>query len=380
MPLPGFLFDRMRADIRQQMDGVLALSGQLSRHRLTPDAEACVQSVAEAALNVRRLLEAVEDLRALEGGVRFDPQPTALRELMDGVNERWRRKAAALNVTLLVSYDGDPEASAMADSQRLMQLFDGFISEALSGRSRGAVEASLTVLNTEAGVRLVGRVRGGREAAWDSDPDLRFRAVEARLGLEAALGVLLARRILADLKGDVRLQANAGAPDTAVFELEMASVATAAPTHASAGGPARPIHILVVDDNATNRMVAQSLVEMFNCTSEAAEDGVEAVEAAARGRFDLILTTALDQAYQRADQRYRNWCKALAIPLSVILAMIAAFLGIRVAQQASREVLLFELLVALAILAFSLQFLASGGQRTLIAALAAAFAFASLAL
>ena len=289
MPLPGFLFDRMRADIRQQMDGVLALSGQLSRHRLTPDAEACVQSVAEAALNVRRLLEAVEDLRALEGGVRFDPQPTALRELMDGVNERWRRKAAALNVTLLVSYDGDPEAGAMADSQRLMQLFDGFISEALSGRSRGAVEASLTVLNTEAGVRLVGRVRGGREAAWDSDPDLRFRAVEARLGLEAALGVLLARRILADLKGDVRLQANAGAPDTAVFELEMASVATAAPTHASAGGPARPIHILVVDDNATNRMVAQSLVEMFNCTSEAAEDGVEAVEAAARGRFDLIL-------------------------------------------------------------------------------------------
>src|SRR5262249_52740196 len=53
--------------------------------------------------------------------------------------------------------------------------------------------------------------------------------------------------------------------------------------------PARAAHVLVVDDNATNRMVAQSLVEMFECTSESAEDGVEAVEAVRSGRFDLIL-------------------------------------------------------------------------------------------
>jgi len=48
-------------------------------------------------------------------------------------------------------------------------------------------------------------------------------------------------------------------------------------------------HVLVVDDNATNRMVAEALCEMFDCTSETAEDGVEAVEAARTGRFDLIL-------------------------------------------------------------------------------------------
>jgi hypothetical protein len=42
------------------------------------------------------------------------------------------------------------------------------------------------------------------------------------------------------------------------------------------------------------------------------------------GRFDLLLTTLLDQAYQRADQRYRNCAKALAVPIAVILALIAA--------------------------------------------------------
>ena len=48
-------------------------------------------------------------------------------------------------------------------------------------------------------------------------------------------------------------------------------------------------HILIVDDNATNRVVAQALCEMFGCTSAHAEDGVEAVEAVKSGRFDLVL-------------------------------------------------------------------------------------------
>lgn len=42
------------------------------------------------------------------------------------------------------------------------------------------------------------------------------------------------------------------------------------------------------------------------------------------GRFDLLLTTLLDQAYQRADQRYRNTAKIVAIPVSVAIALAAA--------------------------------------------------------
>jgi hypothetical protein len=45
------------------------------------------------------------------------------------------------------------------------------------------------------------------------------------------------------------------------------------------------------------------------------------------GRFDLLLTTLLDQAYQRADQRYRNAAKVAAIPVSVALAVAAACLA-----------------------------------------------------
>jgi hypothetical protein len=44
------------------------------------------------------------------------------------------------------------------------------------------------------------------------------------------------------------------------------------------------------------------------------------------GRFDLVLTTIIGQAYQRADQQYRNIAKILAIPFAVGLSLTAAFL------------------------------------------------------
>lgn len=44
------------------------------------------------------------------------------------------------------------------------------------------------------------------------------------------------------------------------------------------------------------------------------------------GRFDLLLNTLLDQAYQRADQRYRNAARAMAVPVAVVLAVVGAYL------------------------------------------------------
>jgi two-component system, sensor histidine kinase len=289
MSLPEFFFDRVTADIRQQMDGMLALTDQLARQRLTADGEACVASVVEAAQGVRRMLDTALDLKNVSTeGLHLDLQPIRLREVMDEIEARWQPRAAAAGVTLLVSYDGDPEAAAMVDRKRLLQIFDGFIGEAVGAQARGAVEAGLFAHCDAEGVRLEGRVRGPRDSGWDEkDAQARIRIIEERLGLEVALGAMLARRLLTCMNGQLRKEANAGASDTAAFvmRLDLIPETVAAPTEDTG----RAAHILVVDDNATNRMVAQSLVEMFDCTSESAEDGEEAVEAARSGRFDLIL-------------------------------------------------------------------------------------------
>src|SRR5262249_51193168 len=120
MALPDFFFERVTSDIRQQMEGVLALTEQLGRHRLAADAEACVASIAETAAGVRSMLACAIDLRTVNThGLALATSPVGLRELMDEVQARWQPRAADASVTLLVSYDGDPEAAVMADRTRL---------------------------------------------------------------------------------------------------------------------------------------------------------------------------------------------------------------------------------------------------------------------
>ncbi|MDP3173232.1 MAG: response regulator [Phenylobacterium sp.] len=287
MSLSEFFIERVASEIRQQMDGILALANRASRQPLPADAQTSVAGLVEHAESVRRMLDDALDLRTIDSdGVTFDLQATRLRELMDEMSERWSRRAADLGVTLLVAYDGEPEACALIDSKRLIQVFDGFISQAAASGGRGAIEASLHAVRDGERLRLEGRIRGGGEAVVDTRSELID--IEARYGVEAALATALSWRIVEAANGAVRREANAGAGETMVFEFT-AECATdeveAQDNHASA----RAAHVLVVDDNATNRMVAQTLCEMFDCTSETAEDGVEAVEAAKTGRFDLIL-------------------------------------------------------------------------------------------
>jgi HAMP domain-containing protein len=43
-------------------------------------------------------------------------------------------------------------------------------------------------------------------------------------------------------------------------------------------------------------------------------------------RFDLILTALLDEVYQRSDNLYRNWTRAIAALVAVILAILAGLI------------------------------------------------------
>jgi hypothetical protein len=67
-----------------------------------------------------------------------------------------------------------------------------------------------------------------------------------------------------------------------------------------------------VDPDALKN-VAQKLASIEALTPE---------ESDAYGRFDLALSAMVDRAYERADQFYRNSCKALASVIAVGLALL----------------------------------------------------------
>jgi CheY-like chemotaxis protein len=280
----GFV-ELISRELRSPMNGVLAVAELLQRQPLPVDAKPFVRTIIESCHGmVTALDDALELSRAEAGEMTLDPRPVRLRELMDGVQDRWHERAAQDGVNLAVAYDGEPELMAELDPARVEQVFDGLISVALTQSRQDAIEASLTAHRSGIGLRLTGRVRdtGGAFAASG------LGARGSRGGAKPGIGVTLCRRIVERLGGEIRLEANIGAGATIVFDFPAAE-AIADSDVATTVAAKRAAHVLVVDDNATNRMVAEALCEMFDCTSECAEDGVEAVEAARSGRFDLIL-------------------------------------------------------------------------------------------
>ncbi len=279
-------------EIRTPMNGVLAVAELLRRQPLSSDSQAYVRTIIESShATLRALNDALDLARANTASLALNTAPSVLRDVMDKVQGGWEARAAQNGVTLLVAYDGDPDLAAVIDAERVRQVFDGLIETALTLNRRGAIEASLQASRTADGLRLIGRVRdagGGLTAArlssLFSDP-----AGSTDGGGQTRLGLALCRRIVERMAGVVRAEANVGAGATIAFEFlaPEAIPEVEAPLRPAAGQ--RGAHVLVVDDNATNRMVAEALCEMFDYTSECVVDGVEAVDAARTGRFDLIL-------------------------------------------------------------------------------------------
>ena len=288
------LVERMATDINHHLDGVLAITERLEQQRLTPDASAFVRAIGDTSRDMGSMLgRAIELHRSALGQLPMAPTPVRLRDLADAVEARWSARAAEGGSTLLFSYDGDPECGVEVDGERLLQVFDALIESALAS-GRGVIEACLQARIGVDGVSLGGSVRDNATGLAEDrlarvfEP-LGASRIEDRTEMALGVGMALAHRIVRSLGGEVRAEVNRGAGLTVRFAFVAPSAETGAAPAAEPTIDARAAHILIVDDNATNRMVAEALCDMFECTSEQAVDGLEAVDMARSGRFDLIL-------------------------------------------------------------------------------------------
>jgi signal transduction histidine kinase/AmiR/NasT family two-component response regulator len=287
----------MADELRMPMNGVLAVADLLRRQPLSPQSLAHVATIVESSGTVLRVLEDALDLaRAEAGELELSPTATPLRALMDDVQTVWAPRASRDNVTLLVSYEGDTEMAALVDGTRLTQLFNTLIGNALSFARDGVVEAGLKAVAEGNRIRLEGRIRDDGAGVEPDRIDTVFDPFILGSGQGGTgLGLAICRQIVDCMGGRIWAEKNPGRGTTFAFDLDVdrteieATTATGIEHLDREGDRAGSPHILIVDDNGTNRVVAQALCEMFGCTSETAEDGVEALEAVQERRFDLIL-------------------------------------------------------------------------------------------
>jgi len=117
----------------------------------------------------------------------------------------------------------------------------------------------------------------------------------------SGLGLAISKRLAEQMGGEIDVTSTLGTGSTFSFRLTLPIAETVASPpeqnddsiYASLqhriAAYGRPLRVLVVDDNPTNRIVATKMLRDFDIQTDTACDGAEAVTAAGRFNYDLIL-------------------------------------------------------------------------------------------
>jgi len=286
----------MSHEIRTPLNGVLAVAEIIKRKSEQPDLTPFIETILESGGTLLRLLNDALDLsRAEAAGLELDEAPLEVARILEDAASLWNAQAELKGLTVSAVYDGPADLWVLADSVRLRQVLNNLVGNALKFTAQGGVAVRMTAEPDGDYVRLSGEVVDtGPGIPDDRLEDIFAPFLQTEEGVRqggAGLGLAVCRQIVERMNGTIRATAGRAEGARFVFEIPLHGlpaphVAAEAPSTVEAGDG---VHVLIVDDNATNRMVAQTLVEMFGCSSENVDNGEDAVRAVAGGRFDLVL-------------------------------------------------------------------------------------------
>jgi signal transduction histidine kinase len=285
-------------EIRTPLNGVLAIADILERKLAQPELAPYVQTIQDSGQTLLRLLTDALDLsRAEAGRLDLNEEPFHLAGLLDDVASLWAARADAKGIGLAFSYEGLEGQWALGDAVRIKQILNNLISNALKFTERGGVEVALSCVRQDMLLDVEGQVRDtGSGVPADRLAQIFQPFSQTEAGVReggAGLGLSICQQLVEQMGGEIEAQRNTGPGSTFVFRIPLYDVPASAPgptpRAAETIADGKSIRVLIADDNATNRLVACTLCEMFGADAHAVEDGEAAVEAAAAGGFDLIL-------------------------------------------------------------------------------------------
>lgn len=289
----------MSHEIRTPMNGVLGVLHLLKNEKLSDDGRRLLTEALGCGEMLAELLNDIIDFSKIEAGkLELSAEPVCPAELLRGVADMLRAQAEAKDLYLRVEASDDL-GWAVSDPLRLRQALFNLIGNAVKFTLEGGVVARLSGkrmdgpggerlrlrfeiddtgvgIGEEAGARLFERFRQG-----DGSTTRRFGG--------SGLGLAICRRLAEMMGGEVGFESQLGHGST--FWLEVEAQACAAPDQQEAEQDAslfKGLRVLLVEDNATNQLIATRMLEALGAQVTAAEDGAQGLAAARQG-FDLIL-------------------------------------------------------------------------------------------
>jgi PAS domain S-box-containing protein len=282
----------MSHEIRTPMNGVMGVLHLLKNERLSEDGRGLLEEALNCGAMLAELLNDVIDFSKIEAGrLELASEPVNPCDLLRGVVRLLEPQANAKGLQVVVDTDCSGRW-VRSDPVRLRQALFNLIGNAVKFTEKGHV--AVRCRSPEPGLlRFEVEDTGvGIPAEAQSRLFQRFNQADASTTRKfggSGLGLAITRRLAEMMNGQVGFTSREGEGSTFWFEVR-AEAAQAAPEAVElSDGVLEGVRVLVVEDNATNRLIATKLLENMGASVETADDGYLGVEAAARGGFDLIL-------------------------------------------------------------------------------------------
>ena len=288
-------------EVRTPLNGVVGMLDLLRDMPLDKSPRECVDVAWNSAHALMELINGILDFSKLEAGkleleeINFD-----LRELVEGVTELLARQAGQKGLNLGYLAEPDVPVRVRGDSLRVRQVLINLMSNAVKFTEHGEVAVRLTFRAAEEGHGLL-RIEVSDTGIGMDDATVRhvfdsFAQADPSTTRKyggTGLGLTISKHLVDLMRGEIGVSSMPGRGSTFWFTVPVAVVDAPAPVVApappEAPGGGRLYRVLVVEDNRTNQMVAGAMLAKSGCQCEFADNGVAALEAVRRTRFDLIL-------------------------------------------------------------------------------------------
>lgn len=340
--------ETMTHEIRRPMSGTIGALDLLEREALTERQARILEAARRSSTALMHSLTEVLEFNALDTSpVRLSPRPLPVA---DWARDRLQRHAAAASAKgLAVDLVLAPSvpAAVLADDGRLSQLLDALLSNAVRFTSRGRVCLNLD-WSDERGLLIevadTGPGLSSADAAMVFEPFFQVDHGPQRAATGAGLGLSIAQRLAQQMGGELMVDSVLGRGSRFTARLPLAR-ATVPDTHAAPAGPEAeaPLRgtVLVVDDDAQNRLVAVEMLARGGLEVVEAEDGLQALDLLQKGGISLVLMDgqmpSLD-GYE-ATRRWREREERLGSPRVPIIGVSAnsAFEHERLSRHAGMD-------------------------------------------
>ncbi|MEK0315847.1 PAS domain S-box protein [Cohnella sp. 56] len=295
----------MSHEIRTPMNGIIGMTDLLlDGDNLSEAQRSYLEVVRKSGETLLSIIGEILDFSKIDSGkTELIHEPFDIRacvmESVDVVSTK------ALEKNLQIKVDVQPQVPliAIGDANRLKQVLMNLLSNAVKFTARGCVFVTVSKAAADPGeLKLLFTVKD-TGIGIPKDKVYRlfqpFYQVNNQFTKETegtGLGLAISKKLTVLMGGDIWLEQQDAQGQGAAFSFTV----TLEPSASGSNGPedaqpsaadnaaARPLHILVAEDNKINQLVMLKILEKQGHRVSIAAHGVEAVEAATSDEFDLI--------------------------------------------------------------------------------------------